>query len=348
MVDKHLDHYREWFPEAHWKTIYSGGMISIPVSERHGSSYELSQMLSITAAMENLTDYPGFQELIAGFRNPTQIAATMFEVSVAGWCQARAVTQALEFSPHVTVRNHGKRPDILWDTTLGRLYCECKSSHVFQQAIAKRTERFRDVADLEYKRHVWPPSSRLDILLLGPALNGCEWRLKSVINTVSEKAASDSWEDVESEAGEVRATLRCRVNDPPDLPESLRTGLIEVGPVATRMAAENAYLTLTISVATHRQRAVAGLIQTAKTQLPDTETSMIFVESLGGPVVRRRLEELILAPSFVNIPCIALWENDVPHLTWRRGQPFDERLLAPRAVDVDQKVSVRALRPFMR
>lgn len=133
MVDEHLDRYREWFPEAHWKTIYSGGMISIPVSRRHGSSYELLQMLNITATMESLSNCPGFQELISGFRNPTQIAATMFEVSVAEWCQARAVTQALEFAPHVTVRNHSKRPDILWDTTLGRLYCECKSSHFFQQ-----------------------------------------------------------------------------------------------------------------------------------------------------------------------------------------------------------------------
>jgi len=153
MIDEHLDRYREWFPEAHWKTVYSGGMIGIPVSERHGNSYDLAQMLNITAALESLTNYPGFQELLTGFRNPTQIAGTMFEVSVAGWCQGRAVTRGLELVPHVMVRNHSKRPDILWDTTLGRLYCECKSSHFFQQAVAKRAERFRDVADLEYKRH---------------------------------------------------------------------------------------------------------------------------------------------------------------------------------------------------
>lgn len=179
-------------------------------------------------------------------------------------------------------------------------------------------------------------------------MNGCADRLKRVINTASERAGSGSWENGESEEGETLATLRRRVDDPPELQESLRTCMIEVGPVATRIAAENAYLTLTMSVAKHRERAVTGLIRTARTQLPDTDPCMIFVESLGGPTVLRRLEELVSLPSFVNTPCIALWEGDTLHLTWRKGQPFDERLLAPRAVGVAPKVSTRALRPFMR
>lgn len=57
----------------------------------------------------------------------------------AAWCTARAVTRSLRFSPEVARNGGVKRPDYLWETTLGDLFCECKQAGEFEDNFRRRT-----------------------------------------------------------------------------------------------------------------------------------------------------------------------------------------------------------------
>jgi hypothetical protein len=110
-----------------------------------GSTIEL--MLNATKDPKILRYFPGFENLVSGFRNGTQYHGTMFEVMIGAWCATQRVTASLEFSPPVQVKGKIKVPEFRWHTALGVLYGECKTTSTFNNALQRRMKRLFDCAN---------------------------------------------------------------------------------------------------------------------------------------------------------------------------------------------------------
>ena len=104
-----------------------------------------------------------------------------------------------------------------------------------------------------------------------------------------------------------------------------------VGTTPTRIAAENAVLTVTRSLATTRARRVRDLVKRAKSQLPDEGPCGVFIQINGAEFAAEQLEEMIGRPAHQAIVWAETWTGMAPqHAIWRQNQPFDGRLLDER------------------
>jgi hypothetical protein len=165
-----IEDYLGWFKAPEWRTVYGGGMISGPRpkgnNSMHGSS--IDQMLATTVRLRWLQGYQGFDRLIAGLNNPSQISAAVFEIESAAWCATRLHTTALVFSPDVIKREKVKHPDFLWETSVGTLYCECKQASAWQRSESRLLSTISaDLNDAMGDAETWPTSVRIEVLING-------------------------------------------------------------------------------------------------------------------------------------------------------------------------------------
>jgi hypothetical protein len=179
-----IEDYFGWFKAPEWRTVYGGGMISGPQPKRnnsmHGSS--IDQMLATTVRLRWLQGYQGFDRLIAGLNNPSQISATVFEIESAAWCATRLHTTALVFSPDVINREKVKHPDFLWETSVGTLYCECKQASAWQRSESRLLSTISaDLNDAMGDAETWPTSVRIEVLINGLFRAGAKDQLKTVV-----------------------------------------------------------------------------------------------------------------------------------------------------------------------
>lgn len=86
----------------------------------------LSEAVRLGLNLDAVRLCSGFDVLLAGFDNPTQFEATMFEVEIARWCHQRAAVSTLRFSPTYRVMGRERVADFEISTSLGRIACECK------------------------------------------------------------------------------------------------------------------------------------------------------------------------------------------------------------------------------
>ena len=54
LIQRFLTRYLELFPDPPWRTVYSGGLIAIPETPRHGQGFDLKHMLEMTGTLERL------------------------------------------------------------------------------------------------------------------------------------------------------------------------------------------------------------------------------------------------------------------------------------------------------
>src|SRR5439155_298497 len=233
LVDEHLEDYITLFKDAAWRKLHPWGF-EVMLSSMH---FSLETLLVVTGTLKKLSKYPGFCRLMTGFNSHDQVRATLFEIQVADWCIERGVTKLVEFSPSVQLRGRTKRPDLLWQTTLGALYCECKTPDQFNNRLPRRLDRLHKIAEQEYSLHAtWAPDLRLDIFL-SDAPDGVERNIRNLVRraAVSRARAANEREIVD---GPVRGVFRHRQQTPlfgdGELDESgtLSVASVTVGPVA--------------------------------------------------------------------------------------------------------------------
>jgi hypothetical protein len=330
LVKEELPDFLRLFPEQHWRAIFPGGMLTVRTKGRSSVGLSIVEMLRTTRALKKMAGYKGFEKLIAGFRNPTQVLATAFEVAVAQWCTERAVHICLEFSPEVSVKGRIKRPEFLWKTTLGNLYVECKRGEIFDNDFQTRLRRLSEICGDEYKRHEpWDAALRLDVVIEGVARNNVERRLRQVVERAA-SALHAGRSEVRFEDGEIEAVLRARQEPPRDLPGGARLGCVLVGTEPTRIDAANSLYTLTMSLRAYRVRAAGRLLREARSQLPRHQPSAVFIESGDAEACRTKIVSLLGQPEYANTPWVAVWGSGQLFSVWHQNQPFDHRLTEPR------------------
>lgn len=335
LVEENLDDYLSFFPEPCWHTIYPYGAyrlgtVSFDAPRNRGVNFDFLQLLRATETLKRLRSCAGYESLIAGFRNPAQAQSTLFEVTVAGWCAGRAVTRALEFSPAVEVRGHTKRPEFLWHTEIGAVYCECKQGKVIESDFKRRVNNLLLCLNGVYQRFKpWEPSLRLDVCFDGRTTNKIESRFRDVVARAAGALRADDYAGAVFEGEGVSAALRPR-GEPPQEKGTVMACMATVTSTPTNLA-DAADLTLTVSLSRYRRQATAELLRDARTQLPEDGVGAIFLEFDATLADGGKVNSLLRQPVYENTPWVSLWDRDrLMTAYWRSGQPLDDRLLAEK------------------
>jgi hypothetical protein len=337
LVEGNLDDYLSTFPEPHWHTVYPDGpyrlgMVSFNAVRNRGVNFDFHRLLRVTETLKGLRGCAGYESLIAGFRNPAQAQSTLFEVTVAGWCAGRAVTRALEFSPPVAVRGHTKRPEFLWHTDVGAIYCECKQGKVTESKFSRRANKLLLCLNGVYQGfQPWDPALRLDVKFDGITTNKIEARFKDVVAEAAEALRAGAYTDVVFEGRGVSAALRPR-GEPPHEEGTMMAGMATVTSTPTNLA-DACDLSLTVSMSRYRRAATAELIRDARSQLPKGGVGAIFIEFDATWADDEKVDSLLRQPAYENTPWVSLWDRGrLTAAHWRLGQPLDGRLLAEKEV----------------
>jgi hypothetical protein len=324
----YLDDYVRLFAWPVFRAVYQGGLISIPLSNNGQIGVHLRTLLALTSKLVALERFPGFSKLMAGFGNPTQFNSTAFEVDVAAWCASRRLCQSVELSPEVPVGNRIKSPDLLWKTTLGDIYCECKHENLADNKAMKRIFRLGGALGKVYEANgPWDERCRLDIVVQHPVFDGT---IKIISRLISETAARHraGAEDGEVVDGVVSVRLSGTTDPLPAFAGCIQFHNKQLKAATTEPAiSTNARFTLTMSVMSHRLKQLVSLVRDARTQLPHDKPGAIFIDIGRSELFIKKLNELIVHPAYSNTPWISLWEMGQPlTAVIRNGQPLDRRL----------------------
>ena len=103
LLVNHLQDYVRLFKWPDFHTVYQGGMLSIQGPNKGQFAFRFESLLEITGLLTLLEQFPGFQSLMEGFRNPTQISATLFEVQVAAWCATKLTMPPMKTRSRPTI-----------------------------------------------------------------------------------------------------------------------------------------------------------------------------------------------------------------------------------------------------
>lgn len=329
LIETTLHDYLRWFTAPEWQRIYSGGLVSSPSTAGGAgrSGFGIQFLLEATARLQELQRYAGFDRLLSGLRNPTQISATMFEIAAAAWCTQRETHRGLVFSPAISKVSGVKRPDFLWETSLGDLTCECKEAGQWEQQESRTIGHLREIgAAALTEAGGLPDGLRVDITVDGPLSAAYERQLSTLVREVV--AAHQGGSSVRMSDRPFAAIVMSREAEPERLPDSMIAGQMTVGTKPTQLTPQNGFLTVSRSLAATRARRVRDLVKQAKRQLPDGAPSAIFIQIGGAESAAAQLEQMIGHPAHQAIVWAATWTGLVPqHAIWREGQPFDQRLL---------------------
>lgn len=328
LLVNHLEDYVRLFKWPDFHTLYQGGMLSIQGPNKGQFAFHFESLLEITGLLTRLEQFPGFQSLMEGFRNPTQISATLFEVQVAAWCAARRVRQSIEFSPEVQVGGRIKRPEFLWHTSLGDIYCECKQENSVDNKASRRIMKLFEILGKAYKDSgPWDETNRLDMIVGHPARDGTNQIITRLVQEAASRQRANAWQgDIVD--GVVTLKMSKRTDSLPNIAGCLQIHHKELKAGHPEPAlSTNAIFTLTMSVMGHRLKQLVELIRDARTQLPPDKQGAIFIDIGGSQVYVDKLNELIIQPEYANIAWISLWERGQPLKgVIRGGQPLDARL----------------------
>jgi hypothetical protein len=232
-------------------------------------------LLELIGDLDSMAGCDGFKELIAGFRNAPQFRSTIYEARMAKWCLSRVVTQSLRFGPVVPTNRGPKKPDFLWETSLGSPYVECKQASAYENSVQKRLNRLFAAATAEYAKYPLDDATlRLDLSVGSRIANGVEGRVRAAVGKLCLAGVSGQVVEV----GEISGVINSRlVRFPPD-PETVRKYEITVGTVPTKLDAENAHITMALGMGRFREQLVARLVRQARQQLPDDGIGVVFID----------------------------------------------------------------------
>lgn len=327
LIAQHLDDYLQLFKHPDWRRVYSGGIVTRS-GKAGGTGRDLTFMLELTRDLKTLQHLPGFDLFVAHFDNPTQFGATVFETQVALWRVSRRVTVGFEFSPEVYVKGRPKYPDFLWETELGKLYCECKRAEVSRSEMSRKLDRLERLVEGALKQFgPLADTFRLDVLITGPLPSNFNRVLPQLVASVVSEARVTGSEASASIDEAIAATVRSRATLPPVMPRSLRKSQVIVGTTPTRRDASNATYTVTLSIGGYQAGAAVKALAAARTQIPDDAVGAVFLECGSAESIKERVGQVLSDPVSHKTPWVALCSPGKTDAVYLNNQPFDERLL---------------------
>ena len=328
LVAKNLDNYLGYFPGADLRAVSPGGGISVSMGPSTGQGFSLGFALSLARDLSRLSSCPGFPQLVAEFKNGPQVRSAVFELTCATWCLDRGVHKSLYLFPEVLVGGKRKRPEFLWSTQLGEIYCECKSMSAKESELAKQVTRLMNFLEVEWREiGKWPAGTCLDVHVT--SLDGNVYSdMRAAVNSVHSSLSDQPDAQLVNEHGNVCARLIPSAELPPKQEGWARQARVEVNQTP-REIFRNCYLALNLSHRGHLQRLVRNLLADARRQIPESGPGAVFIEIHSDPnPIANAILPVLENPDYERIAAALLWCGAEPAwMSHRKGQPFNTRLL---------------------
>lgn len=318
-----IDDYLVYFTAGDWRTVYAGGAVHGP---KGSIGAGIDHLLRIVALLNRLAEYPGFDDFVSTLQNAAQVRSTMFEIESAAWCTQRKRHKGLHFSPAVERNGSTKRPEFLWSTDLGDIWCECKQARELTSDQGRRQERTVSTAEAVLKHHLLGGAERLDILLPTYTLNGLEARMSRVV----EQAIRNRRDGIDAPVVLDGIEARIMQRDEPCAWEQRRDvvtcELAKLASTPVSVGDRSAvHMIVVMNFARARGRLAKSLISQAKKQLPTDRPCAIFLDGVGTTASVRIVEQELARNGALAWVCLqSPYER---RAVWRIGQPYDDRLL---------------------
>jgi hypothetical protein len=303
-LDEHLGGYLSLFQEPHWRLVYDGPTVVFPMGQKRQGMYQLVLLLDVVKWYKSVSAFVGAAEILDQLRNPAQIPSTFFEIEVAALCASCAVTRDISFFPKVDCGN-GRitRPDFLWKTTLGDLYCECKRSSDLEDQFQERADRLS--AFVEDQLCPIPSSDhRWDFVVA--RTGGSEQSIRKLVQTaLANPNAAVPWID-----GNVSLTINPRASAPPDGGgPMIRKSTVPASTRPVPLGPRGATYTLTVKAISYWQRVAMRLIRDARRQLPEAPGIVMISlpRASAAQAATEKIQSVIGQPAYVNTPWIGIW-----------------------------------------
>lgn len=269
-----LNIFHELSVNTSFFNIITPGHISI-----QGASFSdnipIENIIKVATKLNTLKSYKNFDSFSEGFKNPTQFSDTIFEVDCAHFSLKSFKTKNIEFEPEVIKNGKVKRPDfllILFDST--EIICECKSLSSLNRA--KGSKALKLMEQLEPELHeTLDFKYRVEISfksLPGHWNRNYSNQLHGAVKTLIKYRTIDETISLNFIDANHSTLIRLsKIDEPLFFKE-----LINVGnqPKTNKP-------TLVISEQNNIKKDIKNSIRDARTQIPETENSIIFLYSLN-------------------------------------------------------------------
>lgn len=281
-VTQGVEFLAHFFPQADWLRMspYSGGSFQVKIGPKATSSFPLDNAVQLGLQLGRLQMCDGFASFLRGFNNPSQFFDSVFEAAMAAFCLEKAAS--LKFSPLYIVKGKKRRPDFEVQTNLGKIVCECKRLRETERLYSKRLSTLAQALDLAAAGAGGvPQESRLEVHIRGP-VKGDANKLAKQLCDAALRSTSNIGKVLELGPFQFCLALKTSHVHFPDT-EIFRHS-VTVGDKPVGATSEYAYLRVTIDgIGRSRSRATGDLIHETKSQLPETEMCVAFVEVMNGP-----------------------------------------------------------------
>jgi hypothetical protein len=328
LIEENIGHVLNYFKDPQWFRVYSGGHIGVNVPNRTGFGIDVSRLMQLGGSLHRLSGIAGFNELLANLQNPTQIKATVFEVSAADWCLQRAIHKDLTLYPKVTVNGKRKVPEFLWQTTIGDIYGECKTTNFSESKFNSRLHEISARVESQYDKYVSWQKTRLEVTV--SSLRGnADRSIMAVVDQAAEAIQKGNWRGITFQDGFISAEVKERSIDWEVPEEYAHVSQAKIEESGVAMPIIHARFTIRLPADKYRQEAVAGAMRDARTQLPPPHPSAVFIEAdRCTKAMQDRLLRLIVDPAYAHVQWASLWVyGQCQWAGWKEGQPFQRSVI---------------------
>ncbi len=319
-IQKGITTLARLFPSAHWLELsrYMGGSLLIPTGRNRTSVLSLTSAVSLGLQLSRLERCEGFGEFLRGFTNPTQFFDTMFEANVADFCLSQPRCAALQFAPEYHVRGNLRRPDFSLVTVAGLVVCECKSISEEARKYSITFTRIHDTLEKTLKEAGGIANNlRLEVHLQSAlAVDVQGWARQVAVKAIQAVDAGLVGQILE--LGSCKLCVVERASPTVFNRFKLTLLSVTVGNVPVGLTPEYAHLrTTTDRVGAQRAKSAGALIREAKSQLPETQRCVAFIQVIDGPSAKLAAERRLATRDYEHVIACGIWSND--------GQQFVHR-----------------------
>jgi hypothetical protein len=325
-LDVLLAAFAEWLGNADWLTYQYGAFVLGHPNRPYGS-ISLATVVELAGRLELLSQFPGFSDMLVGFRNVTQFHATVFETRVAELFAGLPAFHNLRFSPEYQVRGTFKRPDLCVSIAGHAVVVEVKVPRIHAQKAGQKFHR--DVTDFctALNEVPWPADRRLEIEVIAPPR---EMTLQLARRVVARALAGGI---AKFDDGGVRAYIVPKSNpfvtgDEGFVSNTLTadteaTGLFN--PHFTKLRIVNSGLFNRIATS------VGQTLSDALTQLPPEEECMIMIGDVPTRIAREAIQPRLGDSAYAHVRLFGSWYDTPVEFFFRESERKLLNLLFPGA-----------------
>ncbi len=264
-------------------TMLTIDSVNIRIDESRALSLWLSWIVELGGKIFDMADCEQIHALLGGYRNPTQIEASIFETNIAHYCFSLPGTTQLRFNQRFVTKRGPKYPEFVFNSAIGDIVCECKRLQHDQHESFKRFAAISGRVFHELGKINIPDGVRVDVFLEKP-VGDTDGAIEQLRRAILDAIINEDRPRVT--IGSFQFRLSSRTKPPPfeDYDFCQSNLQIQTNPtiISTKNALNPDSAIWMCAIDRKLRKAAGALMNEAMRQLPEDKVGVIF---LGAPSI---------------------------------------------------------------